>query len=84
MGDFRLPRTLYLPMRDVQLSDLIVTVQWIILLFLTIFLIWKIQTFQALGQDKMALSVSASQEYISFLLDRINFTDENLKENLKA
>lgn len=46
------------------------------------FLIWrKIQTFQALGQDKMALSVSASQEYIIFLLDCINFTDENLKEN---
>ena len=45
------------------------------------FILRKIQTFQALGQDKMALSMSTSQEHIIFLLDCINFTDGNLKEN---
>lgn len=81
MGDFWSLWALYLPMGNVKLLDLIVTVQWIILLFLTFFILRKIQTFQALGQDKMALSMSASQEHIIFLLDCINFTDGNLKEN---
>lgn len=68
-------------MGDAKLLDLIVTVQWIILLFLTFFILRKIQTFQALGKDKMALSMSVSQEHIIFLLDCINFTVGNLKEN---
>lgn len=58
------------------------TVNYSIISYLFFFFILKkIQTLQALGQDKMALSMSMSQEHIIFLLDCVNFTDGNLKEN---